>query len=436
METNRSTEKGQILVLLALVLVGLLGFTALAVDGGMIYADRRYMQSSADASSLAGAGDLATGLQELGMNSQTLDCDVLSANYPSAYSVAQNKAAANDFTIAATTDLGTGGNNNGVMITCNEDGGYVDVNVMLTRDTTTSFVHLFNGGPMRNTVTSISRVLAGFTAGNGSSIVSLSKECQANQEGGFFGGNNETHLINGGVWSNSCIRRTGNALVKIEGGSIDYHPPYTVIGLSQPIPTPQTEYHPMTTDPLIGYDFQCVAPTHDPFDDPDDGKVYGPGIYSDWDMKEKVFLEPGLYCLSGTLSTNADTLIKGDGVTIYFTGDKFEVHAQAKLILSAPDGYGIGDVIPGNALEDLLFYAPTASTVTINGGSDNFFSGTIYAPQALIKVNGNEVTGDIQEPSTVSIIGYGVRIVGTSTVTLKYDPDKDWSVPAAVQIQQ
>ncbi len=193
MEINRSTEKGQILVLLALVLIGLLGFTALAVDGGMIYADRRYMQSSADASSLAGAGDLASSLQELGMNSQTLDCSALSAKYPSAYTVAENKATANDFTIAVTPGLGTGGNNNGVLITCNEGGGYVDVNVMLTRDTTTSFVHLFNGGPMRNTVTSISRVLAGFTAGNGSSIVSLSKECQANQEGGFFSGNNETH---------------------------------------------------------------------------------------------------------------------------------------------------------------------------------------------------------------------------------------------------
>jgi len=46
-------ERGQIVILLAVVLIILLGFTALAIDGSMIYSDRRYAQNAADAAALA-----------------------------------------------------------------------------------------------------------------------------------------------------------------------------------------------------------------------------------------------------------------------------------------------------------------------------------------------------------------------------------------------
>jgi uncharacterized membrane protein len=48
------SESGQILLILTVGIVALLGFLALAVDGGMIYADRRFDQNAADASSFAG----------------------------------------------------------------------------------------------------------------------------------------------------------------------------------------------------------------------------------------------------------------------------------------------------------------------------------------------------------------------------------------------
>ena len=52
----RKSESGQVIVILALALVGLLGFSALAIDGSMVFADRRFSQSGADAAALAGAG--------------------------------------------------------------------------------------------------------------------------------------------------------------------------------------------------------------------------------------------------------------------------------------------------------------------------------------------------------------------------------------------
>src|SRR5512135_2933925 len=48
-------EQGQILVILVLALVALLAFTALAVDVGMVFTDRRYVQNVADSVALAGS---------------------------------------------------------------------------------------------------------------------------------------------------------------------------------------------------------------------------------------------------------------------------------------------------------------------------------------------------------------------------------------------
>lgn len=57
MEIGRS-EEGQTLVQVTLMLVVLLGFVALAIDVGHVYAERRRMQNAADAGALAGAYEL------------------------------------------------------------------------------------------------------------------------------------------------------------------------------------------------------------------------------------------------------------------------------------------------------------------------------------------------------------------------------------------
>jgi len=54
------SQQGQALVLIIFGMVVLLGFTALAVDGSMVYADRRHAQNVTDTAALAGAS--AAGL--------------------------------------------------------------------------------------------------------------------------------------------------------------------------------------------------------------------------------------------------------------------------------------------------------------------------------------------------------------------------------------
>src|SRR5438034_4398092 len=52
---GKQTEGGYVLVTVAIMLVVLVGFTALAIDTGILYADRTQSQRAADAAALAGA---------------------------------------------------------------------------------------------------------------------------------------------------------------------------------------------------------------------------------------------------------------------------------------------------------------------------------------------------------------------------------------------
>src|SRR5438046_3441325 len=52
---RRGAQRGQAIVLVALILTVLFGFIGLAMDGGRGYLDRRHMQASADAAALAAA---------------------------------------------------------------------------------------------------------------------------------------------------------------------------------------------------------------------------------------------------------------------------------------------------------------------------------------------------------------------------------------------
>lgn len=54
-------ERGQTLVIIAILLVVFLGMMALVLDGGMTYANRRSSQNAADAAALAGARELCRG---------------------------------------------------------------------------------------------------------------------------------------------------------------------------------------------------------------------------------------------------------------------------------------------------------------------------------------------------------------------------------------
>ena len=52
---SQTKESGQVLVLIVVAIVGILGFAALALDGGMLLSERRRAQNAADAGVMAAA---------------------------------------------------------------------------------------------------------------------------------------------------------------------------------------------------------------------------------------------------------------------------------------------------------------------------------------------------------------------------------------------
>lgn len=71
----RRHEHGQVLTLFCIGMVAVLGFLALAVDIGMLWTERRQMQTAADAAAVAGARALEAGdsVQTAGQNAATLN---------------------------------------------------------------------------------------------------------------------------------------------------------------------------------------------------------------------------------------------------------------------------------------------------------------------------------------------------------------------------
>ena len=452
MKTNRDLEKGQILILLVLLVIGLLGFTALAIDGGMIFADRRYMQSAADASSLAGAGVVAQMMQNADVKQPDFNCAPFT-DLSDAYGAAEEQALANDFTITPQAGLGES-SDHGVLITCNPAEKYIDVFVMLSRVTNTSFVHLFTGGQMRNTVGSVTRVLPGITAGSGAAIVALSEVC-GNKVGDLdIWGNADVHIYKGGIWSNSCNDRGGSGRLIIDEGSIDYHQGSTCTGM--PIPpgcTEHTDLHPITTRPIPPPN--CTSAPYQNLGVVNNPTTISPGNYKGWTFHSEVILEPGLYCIDGDISMTSAGFIRNEtvdgtptgapmgGVTIYVMGGDnnpaVQINGGVNTALVAVNEKPTV-VVPGGpgAIEDLLLYISSNLVnvdFVINGNSGSQFAGTIYAPAAIVRING---TAEIGNPTNMgcSIIGYDVTTTGSGEIGITYNADMDYGWPSELQVQK
>lgn len=476
MNKRHPSERGQILVLLALVLLGLLGFTALAIDGGMIYADRRYMQSAADSASLAGAGAIGAGVEALHMKSADWDCSDLSSTsvISDGYVAAINKAASNGFTIEQNSALGTEGNVNGVKITCHNefvtdpDTGKttllkeVDVWVMITQETNTSFVQLITREPMKNTITSITTVEPGVSAGGGYSIVALRiGPCHPSDDGVTISGNSEIVIQEGGIWSNSCMTFDGGPSVIIDPpdpdsiiyNNTDY--PYKLAGgtppaIIDPLPSSTDAHHPVTG----GLEVNIECPASDPYENvgmhkPGDTMYLPSGNYGDITLTDgTIVLTGGLYCIDGTVNLNGGTFTIDTsssppvGITMKFTGPSFTVNGGVHLVIAAPneapDLVTLNDTThPG--LEDMLLYVPAGydPDIKLNGNAGSSVSGTIYAPDSAIEVGGTTdlATGE-EFTITASIIGLDVKVSGVPGIHIRYDENMDYGTPSSLYVRK
>lgn len=454
MKNPRSSENGQALILLVLAFIVLLGFVALALDGGMVYADRRRAQNGADASSLAGGAAAAIYLENNFVDYEVFTCvdngqpeygEMLQA-LANARAAGVSRAASNDYTI--DEDIS---DDNGVTAVCGiyDTGGwidkYVDITATITADTITSFAHFIYNGPLRNTTRAVTRVRPRMPAAFGNAIVALALECPNSTDGGIqFQGvpgdladPNDSIIVNGGMFSNACMACPGNEDVTVYGSAqylTTVFPSCDSFGTSQAnLPLPKYSWNIPEPD--------CSnPPAHIP--NQQGGGTLTPGHYGRVRVtatNDVLILTSGLYCIHEQFTMTGgevriEPLPNGNpgGVTISMVDGPFNIAGNVVVNLAAPP------MVPANAcsycppaIPGLLIYSDqvSADSVRALGTSGSSYTGMIFAPTAHV-----DVGGDTDVHVTGQVIGDTVIVHGGPQVQVNYGPDVSFRPPATLEL--
>jgi hypothetical protein len=480
------SEKGQAIVFLAIGFVAFLGFVALAIDGGMLYADRRYAQSGSDASSLAGGGTAALVLANYAEDIQEVTYEYWDCNNAWIYyaqQMAQNAAIArggsNGFAIEQTlTQPITSTNNTYVTTSCvNRDNGswwdrYLDVTVNISDTTTTSFAHVLYPSPLRNVVSATTWVYPMAPFGFGHAIIALRHECEhnPNEGGAHFNGSGNVIIDGGGIFSNACLETSGgtnNVVTVLNGDNTCI--PYDLDGNPtacwedngnpdfSPPPDPGDENNRISvsiTEPA------CTGPNYSKVK-VQNGEVVtiDPGVYPEITvLGGELYLNPGLYCIlkpgqvnlgngdvyfnggyvegpSGYDTTATDPYISG--VSFFLDKGSFGTSGNTTVRLTAamqgactatdedPNPCpGIFD--QGTDLTAVLIYLSETNTsdVTLVGTGDDVFTGLVYVPNGTVTLSGNgsNVSFNLQ------VIADTIKVEGNANININYDDEfQRWS---------
>lgn len=457
-------EKGQALVLITLAMVVLLGFTALAIDGGMVYSDRRHAQNAADASSLAGGSAAALQLENDHITYGTWGCnkgDILDA-MDAGEGAAIDRAGDNGFSIDANiTDY------HGVMTDCGSEpygpweDKFIDIHTHISTTTPTSFAHFVYGGKLMSRVHSVTRIRPRMAFGFGASILALNDDpnCDGNQNGVVFDGNNEVQVEGGGITSNGCLKGSGSTLdVEVVGGDIIHVGEIETQHVDTFSPNPESGNGVKLPDFAVAYPKPDCSEVDD-FDHPStefrnnaggtylDPEFIPMGNYSAIKMNGTVVLEGGgLYCLYGDFDAgNNDLTIKTMttesgkkymGVTIYMVSGSFIVNGNADtVILTAPPD----DPDPSPAIPGMLIYLAEGNDglVKLRGSSNSIFVGTIYAPDGDIDIAGNpDMPAGQNATFNTQLVAYNVKIGGNAFVDVNFDEDTSYLMPTNLELHR
>jgi len=412
MKNNQFKEQGQALVMIALAAVVLFAFAALAIDGSMIFSDRRHAQNAADTAALdaalaktRGGSWQSEGLARSVSNGYDNDADstvtVILCSDPA----------------ATCTSLPVGAN----------PSQYVQVKIDSIVKLTLARVLGFS--QMTNHVNAVARAIPGtispMYAGN--AVVGLAPhDCKAV----MYQGNADTNVIGSGIFVNSdcssaaffnnssaaqltapCLQSVGGityntGAINIPGGCINKGATAYAYPPDIAMPNPS-----------------CPSGTSKV------GNTLYPGTYSGQFPPNGVTnLSGGIYCVNGDFRVNGgDTLIGHDVLIVMQSGD-IVFNGGAYINLSGiPGPYSSTNLLGG-----LLFYMPMTNCgkITINGNSQSSFIGTILAPCADISVDGTGANG-LQG----QIIGYTVDLSGNSETTIIYNPDQNWQAPIPPKVE-
>jgi putative Flp pilus-assembly TadE/G-like protein len=443
MNRKHSTQRGQALILVALAIVGLVGFAALAIDGGNIFSDRRHAQNAADTAALAAA--LAR----------------VRVNTADTYATAgENRAADNGYVNDGVTEVKVHlcsdamVSDDGKPLTCKglpigaDPAQYVHVYIK-------SVVKLFFAPVLgwrhaTNYTDAVARatipeVVPWF---NGNALVSTMTGCPpAGYPHDPFTvmGNSGTVIVNSGILVNSNCKFP-DAFTQNGSSTVDTDNGVCVVGDSS---YKSGAVNPPPTGP--GNGCSQIDPSMYALPNPScshEGKVVEvkpkeyvayPGLYgpnfdfdsiSDVNPSGTLKLYKGIYCFYDGIDLQSTWDITTDwnnnhqhdslseGVFFFVPGGDISFNGSSTLNLHAVDS--TAENFPEDFVNYLMYVPPTNhANIKITGANGSQFTGTILAPASYVVLNGGSGTVGLDS----QVIGYAVTIEGNGTLDIHYNQD-------------
>lgn len=405
---KKRTERGQALILIVLAIVGLIGLTALAIDGGNAFSDRRHAQSAADAAALAAALAKVHGQNWTGA--------ALARAADNGYT---NDGARSTVTVTNPPGPDCDGNTPNPVNLAADPNDRIEyyIQVVIRSNVDTYFAPIVGVNQVHNCVQAIARAKPPVTApiAFGNAMVSLNPTaCRAF----WVHGTSDTVVTGSGVFVNSnCATGAFQAFDQSGNGTITA-PNICVVGgatygAGDVTPPPQTGCGPQLPYPPQYLWPQPTCSTNAT----KSGGVITPGnMPASW-LGGNVTLQPGIYCITGDAKINASDNINGSGVLLYFMNGGIHINGGATINLSAPTS---------GAYAGLLLYLPltNSSDVVLNGNGQSAFTGTILAPASEIQING---TGSAYGYHS-QIIGYTIDLIGTAATSIFYNDSENYDI--------
>jgi hypothetical protein len=424
-------RRGITIPAVALLLTGLLGVTALAIDGGVLVADRRHAQAAADAAALAAAIDLY-------------------GNYLSNLGADTGGAAATSATKTATDNGFTQGVN-GTTVTVNIPplsgpykglSGYAEV--FITMQQKRYFSSIFGSGDMP---VSVRAVAQGTRSPRNNGVIILdptgSNDLSTTAAGDVtvLGGN---MIVNSSDPKGGTISNTGN--IEAENLYFTGNPGYGTSNAGKFIATDGQIYSSQapTPDPLKNLPapdmpvltFKNVNISNLPtktiaqggavpgWPDPNNltngwilpAGTYSGGIHiSDNNSAHTYTLQSGIFYFTGggfTLSANAAVKSEPDGVLMYFNdGGGLSITAGGPVTLSPLQSGAYANITIFEGRTNTSQNSITGQT----GGSLNV-TGTVYTPAAKVTLTGSGASYSVGSQYIV----YQLNVTGSGSFTVDY----------------
>lgn len=424
---TRKNEAGQAVIVAAVALVMLMGFTGLGIDMGVLRYEKRLQQTAADAAAIAGADDIryssGSGVAPAALNAAT-------ANGFADTSSNSGCPSASGCVAVTVNHPPTSGPHSG-------DRNYVEVFVAAVHPT------YFMRALGINTQTISARAVATLIGENGTSsgcIYTLGNPgvgvgidvvgtptlnaptCGIEDNGNFTTNGKKLDVNAGSIGTAGTDTNNGGGTVTCAGSTVNC--PVTGI--------------PPTGDPLSFIQPPCNPCTGGTALNISSSQTVSPGTYSSISITGgTVDFLPGTYIVTGNFTVNGTSTIcnsintncsglpgsANDGVTFYITnGGAVTINGTSTSELSAPNS---------GTYAGILFYQDPNDTslAKIDGTSQSYFQGALYFPSAELDLGGTSFTNKLA--AYTIIVADNLKVNGTSTVNINSNYS---SLPGGVSI--